>query len=137
MLLQYSIFKKGEEIIYHVYKKSYFFCRKCFISCFFYSRYPKAEVTIYTGDIEYSPSEILLRVRQRFNIILSTGVEFVYLTRRKWIEASKYPYFTLLGQSIGSIWLGMEALSAYQPGNQNFQPCYFSALKQSEQFFSF
>lgn len=26
-----------------------------------------------------------------------------------------YPYFTLLGQSLGSIWLAMEALSAHQP----------------------
>lgn len=43
-------------------------------------------------------------------------INFVYLRRRKWIEAKMYPYFTLLGQSLGSLYLGMEALSSYQPG---------------------
>lgn len=27
-----------------------------------------------------------------------------------------YPYFTLLGQSLGSIWLGLEALNSFVPG---------------------
>lgn len=28
-----------------------------------------------------------------------------------------YPYFTLLGQSLGSIYLGFEALAQLNPGN--------------------
>ncbi|KAK6645404.1 hypothetical protein RUM43_001681 [Polyplax serrata] len=77
--------------------------------------YPSAKIVIYTGDVEYSPSEILMRVKQIFNITFPGEVDFVYLHNRKWITADKYPYFTLLGQSLGSVYLGMEALSAYQP----------------------
>ena len=47
--------------------------------------------------------------------ILPCQVEFVYLQRRGWVEASKYPYFTLLGQSLGSLFLGWEALMAFVP----------------------
>lgn len=34
------------------------------------------------------------------------NLEFVYLHRRRWVEAEMFPHFTLLGQSLGSIWLG-------------------------------
>ncbi|XP_011493960.1 PREDICTED: GDP-Man:Man(3)GlcNAc(2)-PP-Dol alpha-1,2-mannosyltransferase isoform X2 [Ceratosolen solmsi marchali] len=34
---------------------------------------------------------------------------------RKWVETKNYPYFTLLGQSLGSLWLGYEALTLLQP----------------------
>jgi hypothetical protein len=34
------------------------------------------------------------------------GVKFVYLYQRKWVEAQMYPRFTLLGQSLGSMYLG-------------------------------
>ena len=42
-------------------------------------------------------------------------MEFVFLERRKWVEASPYPYFTLLGQSLGSLVLGFEALMKFVP----------------------
>ena len=35
-----------------------------------------------------------------------SGIEFVYLHRRKWVEAEMWPMFTLLGQSLGSVFLG-------------------------------
>ena len=34
------------------------------------------------------------------------GVRFIYLYKRKWVEAVMYPRFTLLGQSLGSLYLG-------------------------------
>ena len=37
-------------------------------------------------------------------------MEFVFLDKRHWVEAAKWPRFTLLGQSLGSIFLGLEAL---------------------------
>ncbi|KAL8622157.1 hypothetical protein ACOMHN_052959 [Nucella lapillus] len=79
------------------------------------SRYPMIQCVVYTGDIDASPQEILTRARQRFNISFKRQVEFVFLKRRKWVEASKYPYFTLLGQSLGSLVLGFEALTSYIP----------------------
>lgn len=43
------------------------------------------------------------------------SVKFIYLTRRKWVEGSQYPYFTLLGQALGSLYLGFEALNQLVP----------------------
>lgn len=78
-------------------------------------RYNFVRCVIYTGDPYVSGEEILLKARQRFNISLSQPVEFVFLKKRRWVEASMYPYFTLLGQSIGSMLLGWEALNCYLP----------------------
>lgn len=80
-------------------------------------RYPDVHIVVYTGDLDADPERILKRTEKTFNIKLLPNVEFVYLHRRKWVEASMYPYFTLLGQSLGSIWLGIEALNSFPPGN--------------------
>lgn len=79
------------------------------------SAYPKVKIVVYTGDLEVSPDEIIKRTKQRFNIALPNNIEFVYLHRRRWVEAENYPYFTLLGQSLGSVILGVEALRLFQP----------------------
>jgi ALG11 mannosyltransferase N-terminus len=39
----------------------------------------------------------------------------VQLTKRYWVEAERYPYFTMVGQSIGSMVLGWEAISLVVP----------------------
>jgi len=77
--------------------------------------YPKVKIVVYTGDLDVSPAEIIKRAKQRFNIELPNNLQFVYLHKRKWVEANNYPYFTLLGQSLGSIVLGLEALRLFQP----------------------
>lgn len=79
------------------------------------NRYPNVRCLVYTGDCDASSQEILLKARQRFNITLPKPVEFIFLTRRNWVEARKYPIFTLLGQSLGSLVLGWEALTSYVP----------------------
>ncbi|XP_066991027.1 GDP-Man:Man(3)GlcNAc(2)-PP-Dol alpha-1,2-mannosyltransferase [Anabrus simplex] len=78
-------------------------------------RYPKVKIVVYTGDLDASPEEIMGRVHQRLNIHLPNPVEFVYLRWRRWVEPEMYPYFTLLGQSLGSVILGLEALIAFLP----------------------
>lgn len=78
-------------------------------------KYPKAEFFIYTGDVEVTPIEILDKVKNRLNVNLEKEVKFIYLHRRKWVEANMYPYFTLLGQALGSIFLGFEALNQLNP----------------------
>ncbi len=70
---------------------------------------------VYTGDVDATPEEILARARQRFNIVLPSTVEFVFLHGRGWVEASRYPFLTLLGQSFGSVVLGFEALYRFVP----------------------
>ncbi|XP_023727628.1 GDP-Man:Man(3)GlcNAc(2)-PP-Dol alpha-1,2-mannosyltransferase isoform X2 [Cryptotermes secundus] len=79
------------------------------------ARYAHVKIVVYTGDSDATPKDILKLAEQRFNIKLIAPVQFVYLRRRRWVEADMYPYFTLLGQSLGSIVLGAEALAAFVP----------------------
>lgn len=80
-------------------------------------RYPNVYIAIYTGDLDADPEKIVSKAEKTFDIKLKPNIEFVYLHGRKWVEASTYPYFTLLGQSLGSICLGIEALNNLIPGN--------------------
>lgn len=66
--------------------------------------------------MDANPTQILTRAKNNFNISIDpTRVAFVFLNYRKWVEAEKYPYFTLLGQSLGSMLLGLEALLKHPP----------------------
>lgn len=78
-------------------------------------RYNFVRCLVFTGDQDAKGSEILEKARTRFNISLPGPVEFVYLKKRRWVEAALYPFFTLLGQSFGSLVLGWEALTSYVP----------------------
>lgn len=78
-------------------------------------RYPDVRCVVYTGDCDASSHEILTKATQRFNITLPQPIHFVFLHSRRWVEAKKYPLFTLLGQSLGSLKLGMEALVSFVP----------------------
>ncbi|XP_044141988.1 GDP-Man:Man(3)GlcNAc(2)-PP-Dol alpha-1,2-mannosyltransferase isoform X1 [Bufo gargarizans] len=73
-------------------------------------RYKDAIYVVYTGDKDVSGEEILAGAGGRFNIKLSYPVKFVFLDKRYLVEDRLYPHFTLLGQSLGSILLGWEAL---------------------------
>jgi len=83
------------------------------------SRYPHVRCVIYTGDTDASREEILIKANQHFNISLPRtspkDLHFVYLRRRWLVESSPYPILTLLGQSLGSILLGLEALLQFVP----------------------
>ena len=80
-------------------------------------RFPAIKIVIYTGDVNSAPDQIITRARERFNLELpnTNQLEFIYLHRRKWVEADMFPRFTLLGQSLGSVWLGVEALEKCVP----------------------
>ncbi|XP_047353761.1 GDP-Man:Man(3)GlcNAc(2)-PP-Dol alpha-1,2-mannosyltransferase-like isoform X1 [Vespa velutina] len=79
------------------------------------SKYPNIHIVIYTGDLDADPEQILNKSQKSFNIKIQSNIKFIYLHKRKWVEAQIYPYFTLLGQSLGSIWLGIEALNNLVP----------------------
>ncbi|EME44550.1 glycosyltransferase family 4 protein [Dothistroma septosporum NZE10] len=79
-------------------------------------RYPNALCIVYTGDHDASREQILANVQNRFNIQLNPArVVFLYLTSREWILPSKYPHFTLLGQSLGSLIMGWDAINLLVP----------------------
>ncbi|XP_030375395.1 GDP-Man:Man(3)GlcNAc(2)-PP-Dol alpha-1,2-mannosyltransferase [Scaptodrosophila lebanonensis] len=79
------------------------------------NKYDNIKIIIYTGDIESSPKAILDKARNVFNFEINDKVSFVFLKHRRWVEAKKYPHFTLLGQSLGSMILGLEALCKFPP----------------------
>ncbi len=69
----------------------------------------------FLGDIDAKPQQILTKVNNNFKINLNFDIQFVYLNQRKYILANLYPYFTLLGQSLGSILLAFEAINKCVP----------------------
>lgn len=85
-------------------------CEKYSIIYILFSRHKDASYVVYTGDTDVTPENILEGAHRRFNIRLNQPVKFVFLKRRYLVEASLYPHFTLLGQSLGSVLLGWEAL---------------------------
>ncbi|KAK4496187.1 hypothetical protein PRZ48_012167 [Zasmidium cellare] len=79
-------------------------------------RYPNALCVVYTGDHDASREQILTNVRNRFNIHLNPArIVFLYLTTRDLVLASRWPHFTLLGQSLGSLVLGWDAMNLLAP----------------------
>ncbi|KAL4821657.1 hypothetical protein BDW67DRAFT_1189 [Aspergillus spinulosporus] len=79
-------------------------------------RWPKAVCAIYTGDLNVTKAAMLERVQTRFNIKLhAPTVELLYLTTRKYLQSSMYPYMTLLGQSLGSLIVGYDAFTLLVP----------------------
>ena len=86
-------------------------------------KFPYAKFIVYTGDTHVMRDQIIDKVKDRFQIENvdwmkdpNDGIKLVYLHQRKWVEAEMYPRFTLLGQSIGSIYLG----KVMQSNDQNF-----------------
>ncbi|CDQ75611.1 GDP-Man:Man(3)GlcNAc(2)-PP-Dol alpha-1,2-mannosyltransferase [Oncorhynchus mykiss] len=79
------------------------------------NRYQDVNFMVYTGDQGVTNQQILDGARRRFNILLPRPVQFVFLKHRLLVEASLFPHFTLIGQSVGSIFLGWEALTEFVP----------------------
>lgn len=79
------------------------------------ARYGFIKCVVFTGDVDVGATKIVETAKQRFNVQLKYDVHFIYLKRRRWVEANTWPYFTLLGQTIGSIILGIEALWSLAP----------------------
>ncbi|CAN6475818.1 unnamed protein product [Victoria cruziana] len=76
--------------------------------------YPNLECFIYTGDVA-TPQSLFARAIDRFGIRLLRPPQVVHLKRRKWIEERTYPRFTMIGQSLGSVFLSWEALRKLTP----------------------
>lgn len=77
---------------------------------------PDVMNVVYSGDLGVSKEDIIAKVRSRFAITLDPStLHFVFLRRRWLVEDSSWPRFTLLGQSLGSVGLAFEGLSAIIP----------------------
>ncbi|CAI9088077.1 OLC1v1022312C1 [Oldenlandia corymbosa var. corymbosa] len=81
--------------------------------------YPDLDCVIYTGDHrDASPGSLYGRAFNRFGVKLLYPLKVVHLYKRRWVEEATYPRFTMIGQSLGSVYLAWEALC-------NFTPSYF------------
>lgn len=79
-------------------------------------KHPNAISVVYTGDHDADKTEILKNVKNRFNIPLKESrIHFLYLGTRHLVLASTWPRFTLLGQSIGSLILLLDAFTLVVP----------------------
>uniref|UniRef100_A0A1B6K913 GDP-Man:Man(3)GlcNAc(2)-PP-Dol alpha-1,2-mannosyltransferase n=1 Tax=Graphocephala atropunctata TaxID=36148 RepID=A0A1B6K913_9HEMI len=79
------------------------------------NKYDNVNIVVYTGDVDVTPEKILALATRRLNTPLPRSVKFVYLHTRSLVEADRYPVCTLLGQSLGSVVLGAEAMLRYLP----------------------
>ncbi|KDQ62112.1 glycosyltransferase family 4 protein [Jaapia argillacea MUCL 33604] len=76
---------------------------------------PETVCVVYTGDL-VPKQEILDKVMARFAIPLSPNtLSFIPLHSRHLVHDSTWPRFTLLGQSLGSMVLGWEAMAGLVP----------------------
>ncbi|XP_037034204.1 GDP-Man:Man(3)GlcNAc(2)-PP-Dol alpha-1,2-mannosyltransferase-like [Bradysia coprophila] len=76
----------------------------------------KIHIRVYTGDTNVNSQQILRNAERMFNILVDEkNVDFVFLKQRYLVEEHRDPFFNLLGQCLGSMVLGMEALLRYQP----------------------
>ncbi|KAI0345566.1 mannosyltransferase [Trametopsis cervina] len=77
---------------------------------------PDVISVVYTGDTDATKEEIIQKVKSRFDIELKPStLHFSFLHKRHLVADSTWPRFTLLGQSIGSMILAWEAMSALIP----------------------
>ena len=75
---------------------------------------PDINIVIYTGD-DLDMVEMRSKVLERFGLEVPTSVKLQRIRGRWLIEAKFYPVVTLLGQSLGSMVLGLECLLRYPP----------------------
>ncbi|KAF3333914.1 GDP-Man:Man(3)GlcNAc(2)-PP-Dol alpha-1,2-mannosyltransferase [Carex littledalei] len=75
---------------------------------------PGLECAVFTGD-DASPESLSIRARDRFGVELLRAPKVICLFKRKWIDEKTYPRFTMIGQSLGSVYLSWEALCKYNP----------------------
>lgn len=76
---------------------------------------PDLDCIIFTGDHDASPHSLMARATDRFGVQLLVPPKVVHLKKRKWIEDTTYPRFTMIGQSLGSVYLAFEALCKFTP----------------------
>ncbi|KAF7838465.1 GDP-Man:Man(3)GlcNAc(2)-PP-Dol alpha-1,2-mannosyltransferase [Senna tora] len=76
---------------------------------------PDLDCVVYTGDHDATPESLIGRALDRFGVKLLFPPKVVHLYKRKWIEETTYPHFTMIGQSLGSVYLAWEALCKFTP----------------------
>lgn len=82
---------------------------------------PGVMCVVYTGQIEplvdgVTKDDIIGRAKERFGIVLEPrSLEFLPLKYCDMAAGDYWPRFTLLGQTLGTIWMAQDAISRLVP----------------------
>ncbi|KAJ3035310.1 asparagine-linked glycosylation protein [Rhizophlyctis rosea] len=77
---------------------------------------PQAVCLIYSWDKLGSKDELLSKVKDQFGVSVDGDrLLFKSLKSWRWLEAKTYKRLTLIGQSLGSVWVAWEALNLAIP----------------------
>ncbi|KAJ2599294.1 asparagine-linked glycosylation protein [Coemansia sp. RSA 1722] len=77
-------------------------------------KYPFIVSVIYSGD-KTECLELIQNVRGKFGLEINPQTIYVVELNRRWWVEHKFPRLTLLMQTIGSVWLAMEAINGLRP----------------------
>lgn len=78
--------------------------------------YSNSICVVYSGDISVSRDAIIERAKSAFGIVLDASrIAIVPLSKRYLVSPEAWPRFTLIGQSLGSMVLAFEAITAMAP----------------------
>ncbi|KAJ3132126.1 asparagine-linked glycosylation protein [Geranomyces variabilis] len=79
-------------------------------------QWPESVCVIYCRNSHAERAQVLAKVKSQFNLtIKDDALKFVPLKHYAWLEAKRYPFLTLLLQSLGSMVVAVEALEALVP----------------------
>lgn len=70
---------------------------------------------IYCANIDATDESILENVNSLFNIRIEKPIHFIRLKYYRFLEPAKYKRFTMIGQSIGSVIVALEAIGKLVP----------------------
>ncbi|KAJ1802904.1 asparagine-linked glycosylation protein, partial [Coemansia sp. RSA 2599] len=77
-------------------------------------KYPFVVSVIYSGD-KVKREQLLQNVKAKFGLEINAQTVYVVELQRRWWVEHKFARLTLLMQSIGSVWLAMEAINGFCP----------------------
>ncbi|GJD11052.1 GDP-Man:Man(3)GlcNAc(2)-PP-Dol alpha-1,2-mannosyltransferase [Galdieria sulphuraria] len=82
--------------------------------CHLLENFPSCKIIIYTSE-ETTVDALTEKVYRQFGIRVLPKFSLVFLESSFLLEPKEYPWFTLLGQAIGSMFVAIEALLRYTP----------------------
>ncbi|KAJ2857910.1 asparagine-linked glycosylation protein [Coemansia erecta] len=77
-------------------------------------KYPFVVSVIYSGD-NIQRSQLLQNAKAKFGLEINPQTIYVVELQRRWWVEHKFRRLTLLVQSLGSVWLAMEAINGFRP----------------------
>jgi alpha-1,2-mannosyltransferase len=97
-----------------LYSSSHYYLYFRLEVCHLLENFPDCKIVIYTAE-ETTVHALTEKVYKQFGIRVVPKFSLVFLESAFLLEPTEYPWFTLLGQAIGSMFVTFEALLRYTP----------------------